>query len=340
MRRFVPVLAFGLASCAHHPTPDPGPAPAPESTSSSGVAVLVMAHGGSAEWNADVRQAVARLNEETPAIVAFGMANRSTLVEGLETLREGGAERVAVVRLFLSGASFLDQTEYYLGLSDAAPRHFLLMGPGSSEPSARTPIEHDLEIATHLDGLLGSPEARTILVERALEVSRARANESVLILAHGMGDDQENDDVLDAMRPPADDLESLGFARARVATLREDWEEARAVAEEEIRSFVDAETRAGRRVIVVPARLSGFGPYAEVLSGLRYEGTAGMLPHEQIEGWLRSTAVRTACAAGWGEAIGPCDNPVVRPETTGTGATPHTPRSEASSRHTPAGRAR
>lgn len=57
---------------------------------------------------------------------------------------------------------------------------------------------------------------------------------------------------------------------------------------------------AGERVIVVPFRLSGFGPYAEVLEGLEYEADGrGLLPHPQLSEWIRQSAAQAACDAGW-----------------------------------------
>ena len=91
-----------------------------------------------------------------------------------------------------------------------------------------------------------------------------------------------------------------------VVTLREDWEEERVAAEHDIRRRVAAEASAGRQVIVLPFRLFGFGPYAEVLNGLEYRAGHGLLPHDAVAEWVLDTAARVTCAAGWGPAIGPC----------------------------------
>lgn len=271
-----------------------------------GIGVLVMAHGGGETWDGAVREAAADLDAELPTEVAFGMANRVTLSQGLERLRARGADRVAVVRLFLSGSSFREQTYYYLGVSDAAPTRFLLMGPGSSDVDAREPIEHGLEISTHEDGLLTSAHAQSILADRARALSHDPSAESVLFIAHGMGDDAENQRVLDAMAVASASLRGERFARVGATALREDWPEARAIAEEEIRSFVDEENRVGRDVLVVPARLFGFGPYASVLGEREYREGAGLLPHPAITTWIRDTAAAVTCAAGWGPTLRPC----------------------------------
>ena len=56
------------------------------------------------------------------------------------TIRGTGVDRVAVVRMFLSGESFLDQTRYYLGLDSRPPETFVLMGPAAADPAARSAI--------------------------------------------------------------------------------------------------------------------------------------------------------------------------------------------------------
>jgi len=265
-----------------------------------------MAHGGSPAWNEHVAQAVAPLAADVPTAVAYGMADPFTLAAALDSLGDEGVHRVALVRMFLSGESFSGQANYYLGLSETPPETFVLMGPVADDPAARTPIQHSMSVATHRDGLLRSNEAREIMVDRAMALSSSPAQESVLIIAHGMGDEEENDRVLAAMRSAADLIRGRGFAEVKVATLREDWAEARAISEVQIRRFVRDETAVGRKVIALPMRLSGFGPYADVLAGLDYRSGEGLLPHEAIADWVHDTAAEVACAAGWGSVLGPC----------------------------------
>jgi sirohydrochlorin ferrochelatase len=292
---------MAASACAAPDTSSTG-RPAPQER----VGVLVMAHGGNAEWNRTVAAAVAPLSERVPTALAYGMASPLTLQAALDSLDRSGATKIAVVRMFLSGDSFREQTEYYLGLSDDPPETFVLMGEAAADPLARLPLNHASAVATHDRGLLVSPEAVAIMVERADALSLAPHNESVLIVAHGMGDEIENDRVLQAMRSVATRVDALGFSTVSVATLREDWKGARAQAEDEIRDFVERESGAGRRVIVLPMRLSGFGPYADVLAGLDYVAGSGLLPHELVAVWIENTAVDVTCAAGWGDALGRC----------------------------------
>lgn len=303
MHRILPPLAIAIAACSP-PSAFTPPQPAPPSAD---IGVMVMAHGGTPEWNRHVADAVAPLAQEVPTALAYGMADPATLRAALDSLRTRGVHRVAVVRMFLSGESFLDQTQYYLGLSETPPDHFIHMSHGGDvHEMATTPILHGMEVATHFDGMLTSAEAGMISAQRAAGLSSEPARESVLLVAHGMGDEGENQRVLAAMGSAADRIRMRGFARVEIATLREDWASERVIAEAAMRDFVSSETAAGKDVLVIPLRLAGFGPYAEVLAGLEYRAGDGLLPHSGVSDWLRDTAIRVACSAEWGSPIGEC----------------------------------
>jgi len=309
----LPLSLVVVAFAACHPAGRreiPPPQPALADTAGR-VGVLVMAHGGDAEWNRTVAEAVAPLAATVPTAVAYGMADPGTLAAGLRVLADSGVRRVAVVRLFISGSAFRDQTDYLLGLSATPPARFFVMGAPEGAPDPE-PLDHGLSVATHDDGLMTSPQAGRILAERAAALSSAPEQESVLILAHGMGDDGENQRVLDAMAAAARAIEAAGFASVRVATLREDWEAKREVSEREVRDYVSGQSLAGRTTLVLPMRLSGFGPYAEVLDGLDYRPAEGLLPHGEVSAWIRATAAGVACDAGWGAVIDPCVRVAVR----------------------------
>lgn len=299
--------ALAVAGCAAGPQGPaqrgaaPSQSPGIVADGGERLGVLIMAHGGGEAWNRNVAEAVTPLREDHPTAIAYGMADRRTLEASLDSLRSSGATHVAVVRAFLSGESFLDQTAYYLGISNTPPDRFMLHHAGEAEPPphAREPIDHGLVVATHSDGLLPSREATEIMVDRARSMSTSTSAESVILVAHGMGPEEQNDAVLAAMEPIVERLEDAGFARVRAATLREDWPDVRKSAESEIRDFVASEGRAGRRVLVLPVRLGGFGPYADVLTGLSYEHGEPLLPHPRISTWLRGRVQAIVCTQGW-----------------------------------------
>ncbi len=276
--------------------------------------ILVMAHGGDEEWNAAVERTVAPLREKYPVEIAFGMARSSTMQAAVERLERQGVRRVAVVRLFISGDSFLERTEYILGLRNspggaatrmaasghhgsgarhvahvAESHHSAGMGHAMEPPA---PIQSRCSFVLSRQGVGQSPLVDEILVERVRALSRDPARESVLILAHGPGDDAENERWLAAMRLRAQRICEIGpFRHIEVETLREDWPVRRELAVQRIREYVERAGRDGGRVIVVPFRIAGFGPYAEVLEGLDYVADGkGLCPHPNITRWIEQTA--------------------------------------------------
>jgi hypothetical protein len=119
-------------------------------------------------------------------------------------------------------------------------------------------------------------------------LSKDPKREHVLILAHGPGDDAENERWLQHLDARAEVVrKALPFRSVRVETLREDWPEKREQAERRIRAFVEESSAQGGRVLVIPFRVQGFGPYAKVLDGLEYSSDGqGLIPHPSITRWI------------------------------------------------------
>lgn len=266
--------------------------------------MLVMAHGGGEDWNAAVEAAVRPLEDEMPTAVAFGMADPVTLKDALKELEARNVACITVVRLFMSSKSFLHQTEYLLGLRSDPPPFFVSHSGhrvhGSGRPDPPEPIAVDAEVVINRDGLLDAPAMGETLAQRAQSLSDGSGRESVIIIAHGPRDDAENEEWLRKLDKLADPVREAGsFETVEVATLREDWEEKRAKAEQHIRSFVEAQSVGGGRVLVLPFRLYGFGPYAGVLEGLEYEADGqGLLPSPRITDWIRAEMEKTRKGPG------------------------------------------
>ncbi len=268
------------------------------------IGVLVMAHGGGAEWNAAVAEAVAPLRDRIPLVLALGMADPRTLQAGLDSLAAQGASNVAVIRLFLSGASFLHQTEYLFGLrSDPPP--WGMIGHRMTAGTDLRPLATEARVLVDPDGLAGSRAATGILEQRA-EAAASERDAGLLLLAHGMGAEDENDRLLAAMERTAEKLRTAGHPEVRVAALREDWAEARTAAERSIRAAVDEMRKRHGRVVVLPYRLHGFGPYAKVLRGLAYDSGPALLPHPLITEWVAERATERFCSAGLPSPLASC----------------------------------
>jgi len=256
--------------------------------------VLVMAHGGGATWNREVEAMLAPLRSDYPLEIAFGMADAASLQEGVRALESRGVRRIAVVRLFISGESWYERTEQILGLragappkpaSDAHAEH----GEHGDHSMALWRIDTRSTFALSTQGLADAAEMGAVLADRARTLSRDARRESVLILAHGPGDDDENQRWLAQIDARANAVrEALPFKTVRVETLREDWPEKRGAAEARVRAFVEQANHDGGRAIVIPYRVQGFGPYADVLTGLSYASDGrGLVPSAEVEQWVR-----------------------------------------------------
>lgn len=287
-RSFAPaLLLIGLASI-------PRAGAQPPKMSSGDFGVLLMAHGGTPDWDRDVLEAVRPLQGRYAIEVAFGMADPLTIQDAARKLEAKGVRRIGVVRLFISGESWLERTEQILGLRAGAPER---PAAAAADPHAGHAGHHNMDLwridtgasfALTQKGLAEADGMGEILAARAGALSREARSEDVLILGHGPGDDAENARWLAAIDARADVVrQSRPFRRVAVMTLREDWPDKRPEAEKQIRGFVERAKTEGGAAIVIPFRLQGFGPYAEVLEGLTYVSDGhGLIPHENVTRWI------------------------------------------------------
>ncbi|MBI5203001.1 MAG: hypothetical protein HY925_15525, partial [Elusimicrobia bacterium] len=221
--------------------------------------VLVMAHGGDEAWNQAVHETVAPLEKKVPVELAFGMADADTLQEAVAKLEKKGVRRISVVRLFVSGDSFLVRTRKILGLDPGAPPrpkdapkppsgHGHHHGAHGGMPMFHDPdtmplwrVKSKSQIVVDSHGLQDGDESAKILAERAAALSKDPAKESVLVLAHGAGDESENARVHELMENVAQAIKAAKpFRDVRVETLREDWPDKRKAAEARIRDYITA----------------------------------------------------------------------------------------------------
>lgn len=277
-----------------HATPLQAQEAPPETTAVTGSkGVLVMAHGGKEEWEAGILETVRPLRERYPLEVAFGMADAVSLQEAVDRLTARGVRDIAVVRLFISGDSWFDRTAQILGLREGAPPRPFHKGEAANDDDhgmrvAFWELDSDASFGMSRPGLADAETMDQVLLDRARSLSEDPALEDVLILAHGTGDDAENERWLEKMDERAQELRLHGgFHRVQVATLREDWPEKRESSAEKVRSFVRMTNIDGRTPIIIPFRVFGFGPYAEVLDGLDYRSDGrGLIPHPAVAEWI------------------------------------------------------
>lgn len=283
------------------------------------VGILVMAHGSHTNplLNKPIEDAVAPLRSVVPTVISFGMAERDSLQEAVHQLEAEGVTHIAMVRLLVSPLSFLHQAEYLLGLRPDPPEKFF---EHDGYTDHVPPLVHrHADISLSREGLYDSPLMGEVLADRVRAVSSSPESESVVVIAHGTGDDAENDLWDSRIDHLAEKVRELApFRAVRVFTTREDWAEKQTVALERVRDFVYEEVYDNdATVIVVPFKVSGYGAmglmwgedgrpyYGDQLSGLPHVPTRGLLPHPKVTEWIESQAVDIFSREGWSNPFVP-----------------------------------
>ena len=255
--------------------------------------LLLMAHGGTEEWNEAVLQATAEVTSKYPVEVAFGMADAGSLERSVRRLEKLGVKDVGVVRMFVSGESWHERTQQILGTVEGAPQKDISENPTSTfMPMGFWKIETDINFYISEDGLADATEMDEVIVSRIRRLSRDPAREVAIIIAHGTGSDEEDSRWVEKITQRTDLAKStLSLHDVKVFTLREDWFAKRGEAENNIRSYIEEASRMGLKSLVIPFRVHGFGPYTRVLEGLDYRADKlGLLPHQNVNLWVANQA--------------------------------------------------
>jgi sirohydrochlorin ferrochelatase len=288
---------------------------------SSSVGILLLAHGGSKEWNASVEAVAAEAGKSQPTEVALGMADRTTMQAGIEKLTARGVTQIVAVPLFVSShSSVIQSTRFLLGLRADAPAEladYAAMDMGheharhgdgatTSSNSAAAAADADAHDKTkpvvHSVPIKMAPALdrhrilADILADRAAAISKNPAKEEVVLLAHGPNEDAENALWLADLSAVAKLVAAKApYARVEVATLRDDAEPAvRDAATENLRKIASSGYNANLRVLIVPVLLS----YGGIENGIRKRldgldhvmSPSGILPDPRIVTWILTSA--------------------------------------------------
>ena len=266
--------------------------------------ILLLAHGGRADWNQEVIALATRVDASVPVEVAFGMANKRTIRDALDRLTERDVTSVVAVPLFISShSSVMRATEYLLGSRDEAPPQmeaFARMGArrasaggSGSDPGFdwTTPVETAIPISVGR-ALDGHALVAEILLSRAQDVSEVPEDEVVVVVAHGPSSEEDNElwlenmgILVEAMRP------RTGFSRIEHLTVRDDASEpVQDQAMAKLRAVVESAVDDGKSVLIVPLLLSYGGIEAgirERLEGLPHRmARQALLPDERLSEWV------------------------------------------------------
>jgi sirohydrochlorin ferrochelatase len=282
----------------------------------AGAGILLLAHGGSADWNARVLELARRVDQTQPVEVAFGMATRRNIQAAVDRLTARGVSEIVAVPLFVSSwSSIVTSTEYLLGLRAEAPSALAqyakmdhpdpvvspadaLHADHDAQPAVlgTTPVSTKVPIRRVTAALNDHRLVAQILATCTRSISRHPSQEAVLIVAHGPGSDAENQRWLADMRSLAEQIGRVErFAAIDYITVRDDAPAAvRDAATAELRAVVAKRTAEGRRVLIVPLLLSFGGierGIAARLDGLAYTMTdAALMPDDRLIAWVLEMA--------------------------------------------------
>ena len=283
-------------------------------TATADQGILLLAHGGSEEWNGRVTELAAKVGATRPTEVAFGMATRASIQGAVDRLVTRGVSEIVAVPLFVSSwSTVITSTEYLLGLRTDAPAALAVFAKTNHAPApaSTSNAAHVHDTHTDVDGttpvaspvpvrmtaaLNDHPITAEILASRARAISRDPAREVVIIVAHGPNEDEDNHRWLADMAALARRItQTEKFAAVEYLTLRDDAPEpVRDAATEQLRATVRRQLAAGRRALVVPLLISFGGIESGVrqrLEGLDYTMTASaLMPDDRLVSWVLAMA--------------------------------------------------
>jgi sirohydrochlorin cobaltochelatase len=294
IRRFA--LAVLFLCCAVFPVTAQG----------AGVGTLILAHGGSTEWNDQVRAVAREVKTGGPVEVSFLMgpeAPAHRFQDMAKRLVERGAQEVVVVPLLVSSHSgHYEQIRYLVGATDSldATMHHHLHHAGIDRVELGVPVR----VSRAIDD---SPEVARVLAERANALTKTPREQALFLLGHGPNEAEEYAGWMENLRPVADSVKAwTGFRDVRVGLVRDDAPApVRAEAVRRVRELISLQSQVtGKPVVVVPVLVSR-GSVTEKLrrdlEGLPvvYAGDP-LLPHPGLARWIearvRESAERAAAA--------------------------------------------
>lgn len=279
--------------------------PGPDDAARSQAGILLLAHGGSEDWNSEVLRLANQVDQRFPTEVAFGMASKRTIQDGVKRLIHRGVKQIVAVPLFISShSSVITATQYLLGLRAEAPPELVRYaqmdhGHGAGHTIDKT-LEADKPVRSEVPirmtaALDRHPLVADILLSRGHAVSREPEREALIIVAHGPVSEEENLEWLEDMNAIADRMRQVSdFREVECLTLRDDAPEPiRSQATASLRSAVERAGTQAHRVLLVPLLLSYGGIEKGIrqrLEGLNYSmSSQGLLPDDRLVRWVLLT---------------------------------------------------
>jgi hypothetical protein len=231
------------------------------------------------------------------------MADPVVIERAVRRLEARGARFIVILRVFGLASSFQPVVERLIGLDvergdapDPHAGHRMSHEHGGARPPAR--IRSPAVMVT-IGGVEDDPLFAEALLARAQSLARDPSRETVVLVAHGAGDDAEDAHWRDVLASLATRMQQQGgqrFRAIRTGTWREDWPDKRPAAVEQVRSFVREAVSDGGRALVIPARVLGQGPERSLLEGLSFELGEGFAPLPAFARWANKELAAAVAA--------------------------------------------
>ena len=230
------------------------PASHPPAIPPAAAGVVLIAHGGGPDWNAQVERMAREVRHPGPVAVSFLMGPGATTAPFQKVVADlvtRGAREVLVVPILVSSHSgHYDQLRWLTGEIDSLDpvmAHHLEMG-GIARSGATVPVRL-------LRAMDDAPELAAVLADRARALVQDPAGRALLLLGHGPESAAEYAIWMENLRRVADTVrERTGFSSVMVELVRDDAAEGvRKEAVQRVRDLVLLQREAtGRDVAVVP----------------------------------------------------------------------------------------
>lgn len=252
---------------------------------SQNMGVVILSHGSDQIWNEELSSALLPLATEYDIEISFNMGDPRLLQDAVNRLESRGKNIILIYRLFGLKSSFADSIKEMIGASQE--RETLHKNHHQSEGhSCQSRIRSGSRLET-IGGLEDHPLLADVLLERALSLSHGvPENETVLLVAHGAGADDEDQHwqaLLTSLGQEMQRRAARPFANVMGLTLREDWPEKRKEALARIEEVVRQARTRGQRVVAVEARINGPGPTQRLLGHLEIPiNDDGLVPHPHL----------------------------------------------------------
>lgn len=271
---------------------------------SADVGTIIIAHGGSDEWNAHILDIARDAKTGGPIEVSLLMgpaAASHRFQDAVGKLESQGVARIVVVPMLVSSHSgHYEQIRWLAGLTDSLSvmmQHHLAMA-GIERANSHLPI-------TVTPAMDDAPEIARVLADRALALATVPAAQSAMLVGHGPNSAENYAEWMANLRIVADSVKrATGFRDVLVDLVRDDAPApVRAEAVIRTRELISLLARLTERdVVVVPVLVSkgrvSREKFMADLEGLPivYAGDP-LLPHPALARWVEhrvSDAVRAS----------------------------------------------